>query len=72
MPKNARFERAYTKLGSELVSDRISAVTQLSGLLHADGGARDEEVLNALINQFALGNKSCCDQWDFGYLPTSR
>lgn len=50
---SARFERAYTKLGSQLPSERASAVAQLSGLLHTDS-ARDQEMLTALVNQLAL------------------
>jgi hypothetical protein len=51
---SGRFERAYTKLGSQLPSERSSGVAQLSGLLHTDGGSRDQEMLTALVNQLAL------------------
>jgi len=51
---SGRFERAYAKLGSQLPSERSSGVAQLSSLLHADGGSRDQEMLTALVNQLAL------------------
>jgi hypothetical protein len=51
---SGRFERAYAKLGSQLPSERSSGVAQLSGLLHTDGGSRDQEMLTALVNQLAL------------------
>jgi len=52
--ESARFERAYTKLGSGLPSERATGVAQASSLLHLAGGARDKDVLTALANQLAL------------------
>lgn len=52
--ENARFEHAYTKLGSQLPSERATGVTQASALLRVNGGVRDKEVLTALTNQLAL------------------
>jgi uncharacterized protein YjbI with pentapeptide repeats len=52
--ESARFERAYTKLGSGLPSERATGVAQASSLLHLAGGARDKDILTALANQLAL------------------
>ena len=52
--ESARFERAYTKLGSVLPSERATGVAQASSLLHLAGGVRDKDILTALANQLAL------------------
>jgi len=52
--ESARFERAYTKLGSRLASERATGVAQASSLLHLAGGSRDKDLLTALTNQLAL------------------
>lgn len=52
--ESARFERAYTKLGSRMASERATGVAQASSLLHLAGGARDKDILTALANQLSL------------------
>jgi hypothetical protein len=52
--ESARFERAYTKLGSRLPSERATGVAQASALLRLAGGVRDKDILTALANQLAL------------------
>jgi uncharacterized protein YjbI with pentapeptide repeats len=49
-----RLEQAYTRLGSQLSSERASGVAQLSALLGKDGGERDREVLTALVYELGL------------------
>lgn len=56
--ESARFERAYTKLGSRLPSERATGVAQASSLLGLAGGIRDKDVLTALANQLALDEEA--------------
>ena len=50
----ARYERAYSNLGSASPSERGAAITQLSSMLGKNGRIRDEEMLRVLAMQAAL------------------
>lgn len=52
--ESARFERAFSKLGSSVPSERATGVAQASALLRTAGGERDKDILTALANQLAL------------------
>jgi hypothetical protein len=52
--ENNRFQQAYSRLGSQLPSERSRGVAQLSTLMGTNNSKRDREVLIAMVNELAL------------------